>query len=77
MEENVENSDATNFLINCDDGKKFGFRAQEEVRYMDVTSGGEGINLMVRLTDGPHGTVENPFMRLKKPGKVQSCTWCH
>lgn len=64
-EENVENSDETHFLINCDDGKTFGFRGEEEVRYMDVTSGGEGMTMMVRLTGGRDGRVANPFMIFK------------
>lgn len=64
-EENIENADETHFMINMDDGKTLGFRGDQQVKYADVTSGGEGITMMVRISGGADARVENPFMIFK------------
>lgn len=46
-EEDVENGDETHLLINVDNGMNLGFRGTEEVKYLDVTSGGEGMKVRI------------------------------
>lgn len=65
LEENVENADETHFLINVDDKKTLGFRGDDEVKYADVTSGGEGMTMLVRISGGALSMVEAPFMIFK------------
>ena len=66
-EEDIENADETHFVVNMDNGRTFGFTGDVEVRYADVTSGGEGMTMMVRISGGKDAKLENPFMVLKKP----------
>ena len=49
---NVDNADETHFLINMDNGRTLGFRGDEHVKCADVTCGGEGMTMMVRLSGG-------------------------
>ena len=65
IEDNVENADETHFVFNQDDGKTLGFRGDCEVKYADVTSGGEGMTMMVRITGGNLSLISNPFMIFK------------
>ena len=64
-EEDIENADETQFVVNMDNGRTLGFRGDVEVRYADVTSGGEGMTMMVRISGGKDAKLENPFMVLK------------
>lgn len=64
-EEDVENADETHFQINMDDGRTLGFRGDEHVKYADVTSGGEGMTMLVRISGGPRSFLEVPFMIFK------------
>ena len=58
----VENADETHFVFNMDNGRTIGFRGQESVKYADVVSGGEGITMMVRLTEGVRAKIEAPML---------------
>lgn len=49
-EDDIENSDEIIFVINYDNGTKFGFLDDNEVRYADVVIGGKGITMIVRLS---------------------------
>lgn len=51
-EDMVENVDETHFLVSMDNGRSFSFLSCEEVKYADVSSGGEGMKLMVRNKGG-------------------------
>ena len=44
--------DQTHFVINCDIGRKFGFRGDTEIKYADVGSGGIGVTMMDYITGG-------------------------
>ena len=59
---NVENADETHFLINMDNVRTLGFRSDEHVKYADVSSGGEGMKMMVRNSGGPDAVVEMAFL---------------
>lgn len=48
-----------------DNGKTLGFSDDEEVRYADVTSGGEGIIMLVRVTGGRYAIISPPLMIFK------------
>lgn len=61
-ENNVENADETHFVINVDNGRTLGFSGEEDVKYADVVSGGEGMTMLVRLTGGRNGCVAAPFL---------------
>lgn len=52
VEENIENADETHFNINFNYGKNLGLRDELCVKYADVTSEGEGIDMLVRISGG-------------------------
>jgi DDE superfamily endonuclease len=63
LDENmVENMDETHFIVNMDDGKTLGFRGDEECKYMDTVSGGEGMTMVLRITGGPNAAIQPPMM---------------
>ena len=64
-DEVVENADETHFVFNQDDGKTLGFRGECDIKYADVTSGGEGMTMMVRITGGERSIIANPFIIFK------------
>ena len=64
-ENDVKNADETHFVIDMDNGSTLGFTGDEEVKYADVVSGGEGMNMLVRLSGGRDATIEPPFMVFK------------
>ena len=61
-ESTMENFDETHFVINMDNGRTLGFKGDTDVKYADVTSGGEAMTMVVRLN--VRG-IENPFMIFK------------
>ena len=63
LDENmVENIDETHFIVNMDDGKTLGFRGDEECKYMDTVSGGEGMTMVLRVTGGPSAAIQPPML---------------
>lgn len=48
-EDLVENVDETHFVVNMDNGRTLSFIGCSEVKYADVSSGGEGMTMMVRI----------------------------
>ncbi len=52
----------THFIVNMDNGKTLCFRGEEMAKYSEVVSGGQGMTLVVRITGGPDGRIEVPFM---------------
>lgn len=65
QEDDVENADETHFVINLDNGRTLGFKGAEEVKWVDVVSGGEGMTMVVRLSGGRNAKIENGFMVFK------------
>ncbi len=61
-EDLVENIDGTRFVINMDNGRTLCFAGDDNVKYADVVSGGEGIAMIVRLTGGQRAQIETPFL---------------
>jgi len=51
-EDLVENIDETHFVLNMDNGKTLGFIAENEVKHVDVSSGGDGMTMVFRVTGG-------------------------
>jgi len=65
IEDKIENADETHFVFNMDNGKTLGLRGDTSVKYADVTSGGESITMMVRISGGRHAAVQPPFLIFK------------
>ena len=61
----MSNLDETHFMINMDNGKTLWFSGDQKIGYADVTSGGEGMTMVVRLSGGPCARIEEPFMIFK------------
>lgn len=49
-EDNLEKEEERNFIFNMDNGRALGFRVDENFKYADVTPGGEGMKMMVRIS---------------------------
>lgn len=65
-EDNVENVDETHLEINVYNGKTLALRGDQDVKYVDATSGGEGMAMMVRISAGKYSIVQPPLMIYKK-----------
>lgn len=48
----VENLDEIHFVVNMENGLSVSFVGKKEVKYADVSSGGVGMTMMVRITGG-------------------------
>ena len=66
LDENyVENMDETHFVFNMDSGKTLGFIGNKTVKYADVSSGGEGMTMVVRISGGLEAKLEKTMMIFK------------
>jgi hypothetical protein len=54
--------DETHFVINVDNGRTLGVRGDNDVKYADVVSGGEGMTMMVCLTGGVTSYIQAPML---------------
>lgn len=61
-ENDIEYADETHFIVNVDKGTTLGFACDEEVKYSDVVSGGEGTTILVRLSSGTDSCIEATFI---------------
>lgn len=61
-ENDLSNADETHFVVNLDNGRTLGFVGEDDVKYADVVSGGEGMTMVVRLSGGRDAMIETPFM---------------
>ncbi|KAL3678328.1 hypothetical protein R1sor_021284 [Riccia sorocarpa] len=61
-EDMLENVDETHFIINMDNGYTLGFQGDQEVKYADLVSGGQGMTMIVRLTGGRNARIETPMI---------------
>ena len=68
IEDLIENVDETHFIINMNNGKTLGFRRDDIVKYVDVVSGGVGITMLVRLSEGQNGRIHDPFLIFQNQG---------
>lgn len=48
-----------------DNGRTLGFLGDETIKYADVTSGGDGMTIIARISGGKGSLVESPFMVFK------------
>jgi len=64
-EDLLENRDETHFVVNVDNGRTLSFIGCDKVRYADVSSGGEGMTMVVRVTWGRNASIEAPFIVFK------------
>lgn len=62
QDRNVENYDETHFVMSMDNSKCLDFCGDTKLRYADVTSGGEGMTIVVPISGGSEEKVENPFI---------------
>lgn len=60
IEDLMENADETHFVFNMDNGRKIGFRGDEDVKYADVVSGDEAITMIVCRTGDVHACIAAP-----------------
>ncbi|KAL3687832.1 hypothetical protein R1sor_014141 [Riccia sorocarpa] len=58
----LENVDETHFINIMDNGDTLGFQGDQEVKYEDVVSGGQGMMMIVRLTGGRDPRIETPMI---------------
>ena len=65
VEDDIGNADETHFQFDMTDGKTLGFTNDEEVRYADMTSGSEGMTLLLRIIGGRNARIETPFLIFK------------
>lgn len=65
----MSNADETHFIFNMDNGRTLGLTADEEVKYADVTSGSEGMTMLVRLSGGPKAIIETPLIIFKNKSR--------
>ena len=66
MDENyIENMDETHFVINVDSGTTLGFQGDKKVKYADVSSGGEGMTMVVRISGGVNARLRRTMMIFK------------
>ena len=68
-EDDVENADEMHFVIDMENGRTLGFSGQEEVKYADAVSGGEGMTMVVRISGGCDAKMEAPFMVFKNANR--------
>lgn len=59
---NVNNTDETHFIVNVDDGNTFGFGGDQKVKYVKITSSGEGMTVLVCISGGKIASIEARFM---------------
>ena len=58
----IENMDETHFVVNVDNGRTLGVRGDNDVKYADVVSGGEGMTMMVPITGGAASLIQAPMI---------------
>ena len=69
-ENNKENAEETHFIINPDNSKTLGISSYTEVRYTDVTSGGEGLTMLLRLSGGRNARIKTPFLIFQNKERI-------
>ncbi len=57
-----------------DNGRTLGFAGDDNVKYADVVSGGEGITMTVRVTGGKRAQIENAFPHIYQQNSKLSGT---
>lgn len=65
----MKNACETHVIVNLENGKTFGVRSDNEVRYADITSGVEGMTMVVRLSRGPNARVQTLFLIFKNKNR--------
>ena len=68
-ETDLSNADETHFVVNMYNGKTLGIAGHQEVRYADVTSAGEGMTMLVRLSGGKNAMIQPPLMVFKNQNR--------
>ncbi|OWZ03588.1 hypothetical protein PHMEG_00024654 [Phytophthora megakarya] len=67
-EDTVENIEETHFVVDFNNNKTLGFKREENIKYADVVSGGEGMTMLVRISSGASGHIHPPMMILHNAG---------
>ena len=73
-EEMIYNMDENQFIINFDNGRTLGFRGDENVKYANLVSGGEGMTMIVHVTCGTSPRIGTPiliFQNTKRSYSIQ------
>lgn len=65
-EDMFENVDETHFVVNMDNGRTLAFVGCNEVKYADVSSGGDVMTMMVRITGDRNAIIEPRFIVFQK-----------
>ena len=62
LERDFENGNLSEDTVeNMDNRKTLCFIAQSKLNYADVVFGGEGMNMVLRISGGPSAKIEAPF----------------
>lgn len=64
-EDDTETADKTHFCFSFDNLKTPGFRNDATVKYADLASGGEDMNMTMRSSEGKKACTENSFVIFK------------
>ena len=67
----IENIDDTHFVIDLETGRTLGFVGETSIKYAEVVSGGEGMKMVVRLSEGLSARVR-PLMMIFTNASVAS-----
>lgn len=68
-EDLIENADETHCVINLDNSKTLGFIGDNEVKYMDVVSGGDPMTIMMRVSGGVRASIQPPMIIFKNASR--------
>jgi hypothetical protein len=63
----IKNVDETHFIINCDNGRTFGFKGDKYVKYVEMVSCGIGMTMVVKVTGGQGTKITAPFVMFQNP----------
>ena len=61
-EELICNMDETHFVINFENGRTLGFRGDQDVKYAENVSGGEGMTMIFHITVGASSRIVTPML---------------
>lgn len=64
-EKDVKNTDETHFKISLDNGHTQGFKGDDEVKYVDIVSGCDGMTMVVCISGGRDVCILLPFIMFK------------
>lgn len=68
-ENQIENANETIFVFSMGNEKSLGFKGDSGVNYADVTSEGDAVTLIVRLSGDVNARIETPMLIFKSQNR--------